>query len=85
MKSYTGPKMVLVKRLGGVPRRATRGHDNLYMVVVNDSVGNRVPLARGGLEGDILLCASRGEAAWCAAYNAVCAPYTVITVSVERM
>lgn len=85
MKSYTGPKMVLVKRLGGVPRRGTRGHDDLYKVVVTDAGGNRVPLARGGIGADVLLGASRGEVAWYAAYNAVCAPATVITVAVERM
>lgn len=85
MKSYTGPKMVLVKRLGGVPRRATRGSDDLYTVVVTDAGGNRVPLARGGIGADVIRGASRGEAAWCAAYNAVCAPDTVITVAVERM
>ena len=85
MKSYTGPKMVLVKRLGGVPRRATLGADDLYTVVVTDAGGNRVPLARGGIETDVILGASRGEVAWYAAYNAVCAPDTVITVAVERM
>lgn len=85
MKSYTGPKMELVKRLGGVPRRGSRGADKLYNVVVTDACGNRVPLARGGIEADVLRGASRGEAAWYAAYNAVCAPDTVITVSVERL
>lgn len=85
MKSYTGPKMVLVKRLGGVPRRATLGPTNLYTVVVTDAGGNRVPLARGGIVADVLRGASRGEVAWYAAYNAVCAHDTVITVSVERM
>ena len=85
MKSYTGPKMVLVKRLGGVPRRAALGADDLYTVVVTDAGGNRVPLARGGIGADVILGASRGEVAWYAAYNAVCAPDTVITVAVERM
>ena len=33
MKSYTGPKMVLVKRLGRAPRRAALGADDLYTVV----------------------------------------------------
>lgn len=85
MKSYTGPKMVLVKRLGRVPRRSALGADDLYTVVVTDAGGNRVPLARGGIGADVILGASRGEVAWYAAYNAVCAPDTVITVAVERM
>ena len=52
---------------------------------MTDAGGNRVPLARGGIVADVLRGASRGEVAWYAAYNAVCAPDTVITVAVERM
>ena len=87
MKSYTGPKMALVKRLGlgGAPRRAALGADDLFTVIVTDDKGNRVPLARGGIGADVILGASRGEVAWYAACNAACSDDTIITVSVERL
>ena len=86
MKSYTGPKMALVKRLGlgGAPRRAALGADDLFTVIMTDDKGNRVPLARGGLD-NIFCGASRGEVAWYAACNAACSDDTIITVSVERL